>query len=144
SGMHRQLRELLDRAGLQHHSPQVVRDTYIVRLWHRGLTRQQIAQLTGIRKGETITRKIRHLLPEPEEVFSAFLPWAVIQCAWSNNSAEMRHEILRPPRCPQTRFMDTPPSTSIAEPVVKLEASEARYKADRAISSGVAMRLRAC
>ena len=74
SGMHRQLRELLDRAGLPHHSPQVFRDTYIVRLWHRGLTRQQIAQLTGIRKAETITRKIRHLLPEPEEVFSAFLP----------------------------------------------------------------------
>lgn len=74
SGMHRQLRELLDRAGLQHHSPQVFRDTYIVRLWSRGLTRQQIVQLTGIRKAETITRKIRHLLPEPEEIFTSFLP----------------------------------------------------------------------
>lgn len=74
SGMHRQLRELLDRAGLEHHSPQVFRDTYIVRLWLRGLTRQQIARLTGIRKAETITRKIRHLLPEPAEVFADFLP----------------------------------------------------------------------
>ena len=74
SGMHRQLRELLDRAGLQHYSPQVFRDTYIVRLWRRGLTRQQITQVTGIRKAETITRKIRHLLPEPEDIFTAFLP----------------------------------------------------------------------
>ncbi len=74
SGMHRQLRELLDQAGLQHHSPQVFRDTYIVRLWQRGLSRQQITRLTGIQKTETITRKIRHLLPEPEEVFNDFLP----------------------------------------------------------------------
>lgn len=74
SGMHRQLRELLDRAGLRDHSPQILRDTYIVRLWQRGLTRQQIAQLSGISKAETITRKIRHLLPEPEQVFEDFLP----------------------------------------------------------------------
>lgn len=73
SGMHRQLRELLDRAGLASHSPQVFRDTYIVRLWGKGLSRQQISQLTGIRKTETITRKIRHLLPEPAEVFTNFL-----------------------------------------------------------------------
>ncbi|MDT8399853.1 MAG: hypothetical protein RQ899_14700 [Pseudomonadales bacterium] len=74
SGMHRQLRDLLDRAGLEHYSPQIFRDTYIVRLWLKGLTRQQIAQLTGIRKAETITRKIRHLLPEPRTVFADFLP----------------------------------------------------------------------
>lgn len=73
SGMHRQLRELLDRAGLREHSPQVLRDTYIVRLWSKGLSRQQISQLTGIRKTETITRKIRHLLPEPADVFTDFL-----------------------------------------------------------------------
>lgn len=73
SGMHRQLRELLDRAGLIEHSPQVFRDTYIVRLWSKGLSRQQISQLTGIRKTETITRKIRHLLPEPADVFTDFL-----------------------------------------------------------------------
>ncbi|MBW3567947.1 MAG: hypothetical protein KY410_08340 [Proteobacteria bacterium] len=73
SGMHRQLRELLDRAGLPDKSPQVFRDTYIVQLWIRGLTRQQISQLTGIRKAETITRKIRHLLPEPADVFRDFL-----------------------------------------------------------------------
>lgn len=73
SGMHRQLRELLDRAELREHSPQVLRDTYIVRLWSKGLSRQQISQLTGIRKTETITRKIRHLLPEPADVFTDFL-----------------------------------------------------------------------
>lgn len=73
SGMHRQLRELLDRAELHEYSPQVFRDTYIVRLWSKGLSRQQISQLTGIRKTETITRKIRHLLPEPAEVFTDFL-----------------------------------------------------------------------
>lgn len=73
SGMHRQLRELLDRAELRDKSPQVFRDTYIVHLWSRGLTRQQISQLTGIRKAETITRKIRHLLPEPADVFTDFL-----------------------------------------------------------------------
>ncbi|HLU62054.1 MAG TPA: site-specific integrase [Gammaproteobacteria bacterium] len=74
SGMNRQLRELLDRAGLQHHSPHVLRDTYIVRLWQRGLSRHEIMQLTGIRKAETISRKIRHLIPEPRQVFADFLP----------------------------------------------------------------------
>src|SRR5690606_6031535 len=74
SRMNRQLRELLDRAGLQHHSPHVLRDTYIVRLWQRGLSRHEIMQLTGIRKAETISRKIRHLIPEPRQVFADFLP----------------------------------------------------------------------
>jgi integrase len=72
SGMHRQLRELLDAADLAHHSPQVFRDTYITRLWRKGLSRQEIMQLTGIRKAETVTRKIRHLIPEPREVFADF------------------------------------------------------------------------
>src|SRR3990167_4686567 len=44
----------------------------------------------------------------------------------------------------QVRLMETPPSTSNAVPVVKLEASDARYNAERAISSGAAKRLRAC
>jgi len=40
--------------------------------------------------------------------------------------------------------MDIPPSTNIAVPVVKLEASEARYSADCAISSGNALLFKAC
>jgi len=39
--------------------------------------------------------------------------------------------------------METPPSTKSAAPVVKLDASDARYKADLAISSGDAMRFSA-
>lgn len=73
SGMHRQMRELLDRAGLERHSPQAFRDTYITRLWQKGLSRKEIMQLTGIRKAETVTRKIRHLIPEPRELFADFL-----------------------------------------------------------------------
>ncbi len=41
------------------------------------------------------------------------------------NTIVVRHDTSS-----QTRLMETPPSTSIAEPVVKLEASEARYNAD--------------
>jgi hypothetical protein len=43
----------------------------------------------------------------------------------------------------QVRQIDTPPSTRVAVPVMKLEASEARKAAARAISSGWAIRLRA-
>ena len=43
----------------------------------------------------------------------------------------------------QERCIDTPPSTSRAEPVVNDEASEARYSADFAISSGVDRRFMA-
>lgn len=39
--------------------------------------------------------------------------------------------------------MDTPPSTSIAAPVMKEAASDARNKAARANSSGLAMRFKA-
>lgn len=47
-------------------------------------------------------------------------------------------------RRPQVRLMETPPSTSIAAPVMKLDASDARNNAARAISSGWATRLSAC
>jgi hypothetical protein len=40
-------------------------------------------------------------------------------------------------------LIETPPSTRSAGPVVKLEPSDAKYSTDRAISSGVAMRLNA-
>ncbi len=39
---------------------------------------------------------------------------------------------------------ETPPSASKAVPVVKLDASDARYNADFAISSGEAKRFNAC
>ena len=44
----------------------------------------------------------------------------------------------------QVRWMDTPPSTTMAVPVTKLDASDARNSAAAAISAGVARRLRAC
>lgn len=43
----------------------------------------------------------------------------------------------------QVRLMETPPSASSAEPVTKLEASDARKSTARAISSGSAIRFRA-
>ena len=43
----------------------------------------------------------------------------------------------------QDRLIDSPPSASKAIPVVKLDASEAKYKTERAISSGVAIRFMA-
>jgi integrase len=72
TGMNRLLRELLDAAGLEEHSPLDFRDTTIVRLWDAGLTRQDIMTLTGIRRSETINRKIRDRIPPVEDVFSHF------------------------------------------------------------------------
>lgn len=72
TGMNRLLRELLDAAGLEHHSPLVFRDTYIIRLWDKGLGKQEIMALTGIRKSETITRKISHRIPSVESVFESW------------------------------------------------------------------------
>jgi hypothetical protein len=43
----------------------------------------------------------------------------------------------------QDRLIDMPPSTKRAVPVVKEDASDARYSADLAISSGKASRLSA-
>ncbi|MDX1454751.1 MAG: hypothetical protein R3217_04770 [Gammaproteobacteria bacterium] len=72
SGMNRLLRELLDAAGLSDYSPLAFRDTWIVRLWDQGLSRQDLMKLSGIRRSETINRKIRDRIPAVEDVFSAF------------------------------------------------------------------------
>lgn len=72
TGLNRLLRELLDVAGLRDHSPLDFRDTYILRLWDMGLTKQDIMMLTGIRRSETINRKIRERIPGIEEVFEHF------------------------------------------------------------------------
>lgn len=45
---------------------------YIIRLWDKGLGKQEIMALTGIRKSETITRKISHRIPSVESVFESW------------------------------------------------------------------------
>lgn len=72
TAMNRLLRELLDAAGLEEHSPLDLRDTYILRLWDAGLAKQDIMTLTGIRRSETINRKVRDRIPAVEDVFAGF------------------------------------------------------------------------